>query len=42
MQVELLSALHGNGKADEEKERELLTQVFLTINGIVLGLRNTG
>ena len=42
LQVELLDALHGNGEVDEEKERELLTQVLLTINGIVLGLRNTG
>jgi len=42
LQVDLLKALYGSGKISEEEESKLLTQVLLTINGIVAGLRNTG
>ena len=42
LQVELLNALHGKVEVNKKVQQELLTQVLLTINGIVLGLRNTG
>ena len=42
MQVEMLNAFHNTDEADEKEKTELLTQVLLTINGIVVGLRNTG
>ena len=42
LQVDLLRALYGNGEISEKEEQELLTQLLLTINGIVAGLRNTG
>jgi len=42
LQVDLLKALYGSGEISEEEESKLLTQVLLTINGIVAGLRNTG
>ena len=42
LQVELLRELYGREKIDEKEEQELLTQLLLTINGIVAGLRNTG
>ena len=42
LQVELLNAMHGNDEENMEIQQELLTQVLLSINGIVLGLRNTG
>ncbi|MCL2579510.1 MAG: phosphoenolpyruvate carboxylase [Oscillospiraceae bacterium] len=42
LQVDLLKALYGSGALGEEEEAELRTQVLLTINGIVAGLRNTG
>lgn len=42
LQVDLLRELYGNGEIDEKTEKELITQLLLTINGIVAGLRNTG
>ena len=42
LQVELLMALHGCDELSEEDERKLITQILLTINGIIAGLRNTG
>ena len=42
LQVDLLKALYGSGEISEEEEGRLLTQLLLTINGIVAGLRNTG
>ncbi|MCL2425747.1 MAG: phosphoenolpyruvate carboxylase [Oscillospiraceae bacterium] len=42
LQVDLLKTLYGNGEVSEEEERMLLTQLLLTINGVVTGLRNTG
>jgi len=42
LQVELLRELHGDAELSEEDERKLITQILLTINGIIAGLRNTG
>ena len=42
LQVELLKALREDNDRNEEEERELITQILLTINGIIAGLRNTG
>jgi len=42
LQVDLLKTLYGEGELNEEEEQKLLTQVLLTINGVVTGLRNTG
>ena len=42
LQVETLKALHNCDEANEKVRNELLTQVLLTINGMVVGLRNTG
>jgi len=42
LQVELLKVLHGDDELSEEDERKLITQISLTINGIIAGLRNTG
>jgi len=42
LQVELLKELHGSENLSEEDEGKLITQILLTINGIIAGLRNTG
>jgi len=42
LQVDVLKALYGNGEVSEEDEQKLQTQLLLTINGLVTGLRNTG
>jgi len=42
LQVELLRALRGSDELSEEDEGKLITQILLTINGIIAGLRNTG
>ena len=42
LQVDLLKTLYNNGEVSEEEESKLLTQLLLTINGVVTGLRNTG
>ena len=42
LQVEMLGALNNSTDTDEKENNELLTQALLTINGIVVGLRNTG
>ncbi|MCL2527671.1 MAG: phosphoenolpyruvate carboxylase [Defluviitaleaceae bacterium] len=42
LQVELLKTLRGSEELSEEDEGILTTQILLTINGIIAGLRNTG
>jgi len=42
LQVELLKELRENTELSDEDERKLITQILLTINGIIAGLRNTG
>jgi len=42
LQVDLLKELHENEGLDEDEQRQLLTHILLTINGIAAGLRNTG
>ena len=42
IQVSLLEKLRADQEIDPEDERELLRTVFLTINGIASGLKNTG
>ena len=42
LQVDLLKLLSGNEEISEDEKNALPTQVLLTINGIIAGLRNTG
>ena len=42
LQVDLLKELHEVDDLNEDEQRDLLTQILLTINGIAAGLRNTG
>ena len=42
LQVELLKELNGNDDISEEEKGKLITQIALTINGIIAGIRNTG
>lgn len=42
IQVDLLKELHETTDLSEDEQKERLTQILLTINGIAAGLRNTG